>query len=68
MRQEQMPENLCSDDDAFSREYFVYFKRKRLNQGTNYPADAAAVLYIDASKKGCECESDKEACAESAGI
>ena len=36
---------------------------------------ANAIKYIggnaccdDASKKGCECESDKEACAESAGI
>ena len=48
MRQEQLPENLCSDDDAFLREYFVYFKKKRLNQGANYPADAAAVLCDDA--------------------
>ena len=34
----------ASDDGAFLQEYFVYFKKKRLNQGVNCPADAAAVL------------------------
>ena len=45
-------ENLCPDDGAFSQEYFVYFKKKRLDQGANYPADAAAVLCgVDSKKK-----------------
>ena len=30
----------ASDDGAFLQEYFVYFKKKRLNQGANYPPDA----------------------------
>ena len=43
---------MCPDDGAFSQEYFVYFKKKRLDQGANYPADAAAVLCgVDSKKK-----------------
>ena len=33
-----------SDDGTFSQEYFVYCKKKFLNQGANYPSDAADVL------------------------
>ena len=36
-------EDLCSDDNAFSREYFVYFKKKRRRQGANHPQDAEGV-------------------------
>ena len=38
-------ENLCPDDGTFLQEYFVYFKKKCLNQDANYPADAADVLW-----------------------
>ena len=37
MRQMAEREDLGSEDGAFSQEYFVYFKKKRLSQGTNYP-------------------------------
>ena len=36
-------EDLCSGDDAFSREYFVYFKKKRRRQGANHPQGAEDV-------------------------
>ena len=36
-------EDLCSDDNAFSREYFVYFKKKRRRQGANHPQGAEDV-------------------------
>ncbi len=35
---------MCSDDGTFLQIYFVYFKKKFLNQGANYPSDAADVL------------------------
>ena len=35
---------MCSEDGTFLQEYFVYCKKKFLNQGTNYPSDAADVL------------------------
>ena len=36
-------EDLCSGDDAFSREYFVYFKKKRRRQGADHPQGAEDV-------------------------
>ena len=30
-----------SDDGTFLQTYFVYFKKKFLNLGANYPSDAA---------------------------
>ena len=36
-------EDLCSGDDAFSREYFVHFKKKRRRQGADHPQGAEDV-------------------------
>ena len=33
-------ENLCSDEGAFSQEYFVYFKKKGRNQSAKDPGCA----------------------------
>ena len=39
-------DHLCSGDDAFSQLYFVYCKKKRQNQGANYPGCADGDLLV----------------------
>ena len=59
-------ESLCEGLSEEERAQLISITDVMVNNALKY-IDGSAECG-DASKKGCECESDKEACAESAGI